>query len=102
VNRIEQSVGFLGSVSQIYPEARHLLNVERTVREYSTMIGAPAVIFKSADEYAKAVQAEKQDMQNAQNAAMGEQVAQSVKALGDTDPANVQALLSGGTGGLVL
>ncbi len=102
VNRIEQSVGFLGSVAQIYPEARHLLNVERTVREYSNMIGAPAVIFKSNEEYAKAVQSEQQQQQMAQSAAVGEQMAQGVKALGDADPANVQALLAGTTGGLVL
>lgn len=102
VNRIEQSVGFLGSVAQIYPEARHLLNVERTVREYSNMIGAPAVIFKSNEEYAQAVQNEQQQQQMAQGAAVGEQVAQGVKALGDADPANVQALLAGTTGGLVL
>lgn len=102
VNRIEQSVAFLGSVSQIYPEARHLLNVERTVREYSNMIGAPAVIFKSNEEYNKAVQTEQQQQQLAQGAAVGEQMAQGVKALGDADPANVQALLAGGSGGLVL
>lgn len=102
VNRIEQSVGFLGSVAQIYPEARHLLNVEKTVREYSNMIGAPAVIFRSNEEYAKAVQSEQQQQQMAQSAAVGEQMAQGVKALGDADPANVQALLAGGTGGLVL
>jgi hypothetical protein len=102
VNRIEQSVGFLGSVAQIYPEARHLLNVERTVREYSNMIGAPAVIFKSNEEYAQAVQNEQQQQQMAQGAAVGEQMAQGVKALGDADPANVQALLAGGSGGLVL
>lgn len=102
VNRIEQSVSFLGSVSQVYPEARHLLNVERTVREYSNMIGAPAIIFRNSDEYSKAVQAEQQQQQMAQSAAVGESVSNSVRNLGSADPANVQELLSGGMGGLVL
>ena len=102
VNRIEQSVGFLGSVAQMYPEARHLLNVERTLREYSNMIGAPAVIFHTPEEFSKAVQQEQQQQQMAQSAAVGEQMANSAKALGETDTANVRELLSGGTGGLVL
>jgi hypothetical protein len=103
VNRIEQSVGFLGSVTQIYPEARHLLDVERTVREYSNMIGAPAVIFKSGEEYAEAVRQEQQQAQMAQSVEVGNQAAQGVKALGEVDPANVQTLLAGTeTGGLVL
>lgn len=102
VNRIEQSVSFLGSVSQIYPEARHLLNVERTVREYSNMIGAPAVIFHTSEDYNKAVQTEQQQQQMAQGAAVGESVSNSVRNLGSADPANVQELLSGGMGGLVL
>jgi hypothetical protein len=102
VGRIEQSVSFLGSVSQIYPEARHLLDVERTIREYSNMIGAPAVIFRNSEEYSKAVSAEQQQQQMAQGAAVGESVSNSVRNLGDADPANVQQLLAGGMGGLVL
>ena len=102
VNRIEQSVNFLGSVAQMYPEARHLLDVERTVREYGNMIGAPAVIFHSSDEYKTAVQQEAQQAQQAQNIAAGESVANSVKALGETDMANVQQLLTGTMGGLAL
>jgi hypothetical protein len=102
VNRIEQSVGFLGSIAQIYPEARHLLDVERAVREYSNMIGTPAAIFKSGEEYNKAVDAEHQQQAQLQQAQVGNQVAQSAKAIGDTDMANVQELLSGMQGGLVL
>ena len=102
VNRIEQSVGFLGSVTQMYPEARHLLDVERTVREYSNMIGAPAVIFRTQDEFNKAVQTEQQQQQMAQSAAVGESMANSAKALGEVDAANVKELLAGGAGGLVL
>ena len=102
VNRIEQSVGFLGSVTQMYPEARHLLDVERTVREYSNMIGAPAVIFRTPDEFNKAVQTEQQQQQMSQSAAVGESMANSAKALGEVDAANVKELLAGGTGGLVL
>jgi hypothetical protein len=102
VNRIEQSVGFLGSIAQMYPEARHLLDVERTAREYNSMIGAPAVILRSPDDYEKAVQQEQQQQQMAQGAEVGATMAQSAKALGEVDPANVQALLAGSQGGLVL
>lgn len=102
VNRIEQSVGFLGSIAQMYPEARHLLDVERTAREYNSMIGAPAVILRSPDDYEKAVQQEQQQQQMAQGAEVGATMAQGAKALGEVDPANVQALLAGSQGGLVL
>lgn len=102
VNRIEQSVGFLGSIAQMYPEARHLLDVERTAREYNSMIGAPAVILHSPEEYAKAVQQEQQQQQLAQSAEVGNTMAQGAKALGEVDAANVQALLAGTQGGLVL
>ena len=79
-----------------------MLDVERTVREYSNMIGAPAVIFHSGDEYNEAVQQERQQAAMAQGVATGGEVANGLKALGDTDMANVQELLAGNMGGVIL
>lgn len=100
VNRIEQSVGFLGSMAQMYPEARHLLDPVKTFKEYNTMIGAPAVIMRSEKDYNNAVQAEQQAAQLAQGAEVGNLVAQGAKTTSEIDMANVQELLAGTAGGL--
>jgi hypothetical protein len=86
----------------MYPEARHLVDPERTAREYNNMIGAPAVILRTPEEYQKRVQSEQQAAQMAQEAAVGSQAAQGAKAMSEIDLANVKELLAGGTGGLVL
>lgn len=99
VNRIEQSVGFLGSMAQMYPEARHLLDPIKTYKEYNTMIGAPAVIMRSEDEFNKIVKSEQQAAEVAQGAELGNTMAQGAKTASEIDMANVQELLAGTAGG---
>lgn len=103
VNRIEQSVGFLGSMVQVYPELKNALDPYAAYDTYNRMIGVRAGIFRSREEYEKLTEAQNQQMQMAQQAAMAEPLANSAKALGEVDAANVRELLSGaGQGGLVL
>ena len=103
VNRIEQSLAFLSSLAQMYPEVRNTLDPVKTYQEYNNMIGVRSGIFRSEEEYQKLTQQEQQVAQAQQAAAVGESMSNSVKTLGDTDMANVQQLLSGGNaGGLVL
>ena len=103
VNRLEQSVGFLGSMVQVYPELRNALDPFAAYDAYNQMIGVRAGVYRSRDEYDKLVAADQQQAQMAQLTAAAEPLANSAKALGETDMANVRELLTGaGQGGLVL
>jgi len=103
VNRIEQSVGFLGSMVQVYPELRNALDPFKTYDVYNQMIGVRAEVLRSPEEYQKLVEQQAQQQQMMQNAALAEPMANSAKALGEVDTANVRELLSGvSQGGLVL
>ena len=103
VNRLEQSVGFLGSMVQIYPELRNALDPFAAYDNYNQMIGVRAGVFRSKEEYEKLSAEQAQQQQAAQQAAMAEPLARSAKELGEVDAANVRELLSGtNQGGLVL
>jgi hypothetical protein len=103
VNRLEQSVGFLGSMVQIYPELRNALDPFNAYDNYNQMIGVRAGVFRSREEYDKLTAEQAQQQAAAQQAAMAEPLANSAKALGEVDTANVRELLSGtNQGGLVL
>jgi len=103
VNRLEQSVGFLGSMVQVYPELRNALDAYAAYDAYNRMIGVRASIFRPREEYEKMVAEQNRQQQIAQNAAVAEPIANSAKALGEVDAANIRELLSGaGQGGLVL
>lgn len=102
VNRIEQSAAFLGSLVSVYPEVRHALDPYKAFKEYNQMIGVRADIFRSDDEYARAVDAEKKQQQLAEGAEVVEPLANSAKIMSETDPANVRQLLSGQFGGPVI
>lgn len=102
VNRLEQSVAFLGSMTAVYPELRHALDPYRAYQEYNSMIGVRSAIFRDEEEYRKSVSAEQQAEQQAQALAMGSETANAAKVLGDTDMTNVQQLLAGSMGGVPL
>lgn len=102
VNRIEQSVQFVGTLMAAVPEARHMLKPFDIVNQYNQMIGTPTKLFASEDEYESAVQQEQQQAQMAQGAPVAKDLAEATKAMGDANPANVQALLGGGMGGPLL
>lgn len=98
VNRIEQSASFLGSLTSVYPEVRHALDPFKTYQEYNQMIGVRANIFRTEDEYKKAVEAEMQQKQVAEGAAVAEPLANSAKVMSETDLSSIQQLLTGGGG----
>ena len=102
VNRIEQSVQFIGTLMAAAPEARHLLKPYELVTQYNEMIGTPTKLFASQDEYDAAVQQEQQAQQMAQEAPVAESMANAAKAIGDANIANVQSLLGGAAGGPML
>lgn len=99
VNRIEQSVQFLGGMTAVYPELRHALDPFKTYQAYNGMIGVKAGIFRSEKEYQEAVAAEQRKQELAQGAEVGQNLASSAKLLSEVDRANVTDLLGGGSGG---
>ena len=102
VNRLEQSVQFIGTLMAATPEARHMLKPFDLVTQYNEMIGTPTKLFASEDEYESAVQQEQQAAQMASQAPVAKDLADATKAIGDANPANVQQLLGGGLGGPML
>jgi len=102
VNRIEQSVQFIGTLMAATPEARHMLKPFDLVTQYNNMIGTPTKLFASEEEYDAAVQQEQQQAQMAAAAPVAESMANATKAISDADMANVQQLLGGAAGGPML
>lgn len=102
VNRIEQSVQFIGTLMAAAPEARHMLKPFDLVNQYNEMIGTPTKLFASQEEYDAAVQQEQQATQMAQEAPVAESMANAAKAISDANPANLQSLLGGAAGGPML
>lgn len=96
VNRIEQSVQFLGALTPLYPELRLAIDPKKMLDEYTRMIGVQADVFTSDEGYRKAVDSEARQKQMAQSAQLGESIAKSAAAAGDLDPSNIRQLLSGG------
>ena len=100
---IEQAIGFTGQLSQFDPSVLDKVDWARTVDEYFSLVGAPASIKRSGEEYEmvqreKAEQAAKmQQMQQAQAVAqMAAPAAQAAKnateAANDGNPALQQLL----------
>ena len=102
VNRIEQSVQFLGSMATIYPELRNALDPYKTYQEYNHMIGVRAGIFRTEQEYSQLVAAEQQKAEMAQFAESANKLAAPAKVMTDADPANVMQLLTGSSEATVL
>lgn len=102
VNRIEQSVQFVGTLMAAVPEARHMLKPYELVNQYNEMIGTPTKLFASEEEYDAAVAQEQQQQQMASEAPVAESMANAAKAIGDANMANVQSLLGGAAGGPML
>jgi hypothetical protein len=95
VSRIEQSVQFLGSLVQVAPEVRHLVDWYKAYRAYNDMIGVREDIFRSEEDYQAAVRQEQQMAQMQQMAQSAEPIAKSAQALSNVDRANIKELLAG-------
>lgn len=102
VGRIEQYAQFVGSLVSVYPEMRHALRTFEAAEEYGTLIGVPARLMPSKDEYNKAVNKDQQAAESERAAAIGKDLAQGASLLSESDPANLSAALAGTIPGGVL
>jgi hypothetical protein len=99
ITAIEQSVGFIGNIAALFPEAKDKLNVDEAIDQYTDMLGTPPKIIRS-DDMAGKIRAERAQQQaamiQAQNAAAA---VQGAKVLSETDTGGnnaLTALLGGG------
>ncbi|BEU87449.1 portal protein [Selenomonas sp. TAMA-11512] len=100
---IEQAVAFIAQMAQFHPDILDKMDWNETANRYISMVGAPAAIKRTDDEYA-AIQQQKQEMaaqqqemqQAAQMAQMAAPAAQAAKnateAAQDGNPAMQQLL----------
>lgn len=92
---------FLGSLSGAWPEARLLLDVEKTGRDFNDGVGGDASILVSPRQFKQAVDA--MNKQNAANAALAQTQAGATAAAGlaktTLAPGNALSALVGGVGG---
>ena len=82
---IEQAVSFAGQIAQFDPAAMDKLNLPAAVDKYCDMLGAPAVIRRTEDEY------EKIQQQKAEAAAQQQQAERAAAAVQLAVPATVAA-----------
>lgn len=90
---IEQVAGYISQISQVWPEARHKFNAIKSVEEYGEAIGISPELLKSDDDVTAAMQQEAQQAQAQQMAERGGEMAQSAKALSETDLTNENSAL---------
>jgi len=89
---VDRLVGFVGQASQLWPEARHKVNINQGINEYAESLGVDPALIRSDDEVAQRVQVEAQQAAQAQAMAAAEQGANIAKTASETDTGGDNAL----------
>lgn len=102
VGSIERTLGMVGNIAAIHPEALDKIDFDQAVDEYADRVGAPPSIVRSDDMVAQ-IRAQRAEQQRAQQIAEQgapalQQGAEAAKLLSETD-VNAPSLLSAITGG---
>ena len=84
VSSIERTVGFVGQLATIWPEARHKINPSQAVDEYTEAMGVSPGMIRSDREAAELSQAEAQAAAQAQAGDQGQQMADTAKTVSET------------------
>jgi len=92
ITSIEQTAGFVGSMAEIWPEARHKFNSMQAVDEYAAMIGVPVNVIASDEEAKKKLDLEAEQIQKQRDIENTERAIQSAKTLSETDTEGNSAL----------
>ena len=74
---IEQALSFVANMGQLYPEALKAIDPVGTVKRYFDLLGAPAIMQRSAEEIAQMIEEEQKMAQRQQEMAMEAQAAQT-------------------------
>ncbi len=81
----ERFLGFIGELSPVYPEIRHVPNPSELIRDYADALGVKPTGINSREDVEAALAADAEQQQLQQTAEIGGQLAQGAKALSDTD-----------------
>ena len=93
LGQIERTSNFIGSISAVYPDARHKLDFNATIDEYAQRSGMPMKLIRSTEDAEADADAEAQAAQNAQMAAAAGSMAKPFKDM--TDAAKVASTIPG-------
>lgn len=74
---IEQSVAFVGQLAQFEPKVLNKMNWPETVNQYFKLVGAPAAIKRTDDEYEEITAQQEQQAQQMQQEAQAAQMVQA-------------------------
>lgn len=94
IGNIERYIGFVMNVSQLDPTARHKLNTLEAVDAYADAIAVPPKLVNPNDYVAQMAQAEQQQAQMANAAAMAEPVSNAAKNISQAAQTGQQAGLN--------
>lgn len=89
---IEGVVNFAGALAALNPEAIDKVDMDQSIDEYSTLVGAPPTIIRSDDAVAALRNERAKQQQMAQAAALAQQSSQTAKNLGQTPMGESNAL----------
>lgn len=89
---IEQTAAFVGSLVEVWPEARHKFDPLEAIDEYGDMTGVPANIILSDDVVDEKIAAEAEQARQAQQMESAERMAEGAKTLSETDVESNSAL----------
>lgn len=79
---LRDNANFIASLSQIYPQARHRLDVDTTIDKYAELTGCPESVFADEGTVEQAREADAQAAQQQQQQAAAEQMAKAAAAAG--------------------
>lgn len=89
---VDRLIGFVGQAAQLWPEARHKININHGVDEYAESLGVDPAMVRGDDEVAQLVQLEQQQAVQAQAMAAAQQGADIAKTASETDVSGDNAL----------
>ncbi len=72
IEALQNWIGLTANMMEIYPQVKHIIDIENALREAADIYGVPNSSVRSAEEYQQAVQQEQQQMQEAANAAQNQ------------------------------
>ena len=89
---LERFFGFLGQISEAWPNLRHKVDEYEAFDEYADAIGVPAPVIRTTAKAQEAANAEQQARQTAQAAEVAQTGANAAKLLSETDTSRPSAL----------
>lgn len=101
IGSLERSLGFVGQLAGLAPEAVDKVDTDKAIEEYWEMAGAPPVVLRSQDQVDATRQGRRQREQMQAALQAGEQAADAGQKLSETRTGSGRSALSELTGGVL-